>query len=527
MGASIGNIIAAVSPDVYCKKDKRKKVKQLLKEKKFSEAAEAAELVGEDVLFNYDAAYKDPLGAWGLKAPVSVYNITYDSAAEGLEPIYFWLLDHITKTGNKVTKITDNFMGSPGSGHHSEMGTKATRIQEEAMKILGAVNQVIKSLLNILYDLKEFKMRLEIYKSYRNGDAKNKQAALISLKQVWMDTVDFTKRGTTSLKQMAAQYDYVTIIDAFMAVNSLDDVTKPSGKGGLDLNERVRRILQQRVKEFFDWIDLSETELTKRYEIEKNYLRSQVSTLKLYSRWLKPYLKNAASLEQKSSQGMQAALVTSFSTVVMEVAMMAQKKYKPGGDVEDGILPEVFNRVKARGYNAVVFVEFAFRGIPQRVSQRGDWAFGGKVDVKFTSCALNDEEMKLFNKILEDDDLGDLFKLIEGTTEDSLGRIQDEIDEFLKEDEKKKDEEDKKKEEDVNPFKALFGDFFKDFWGKKKKDDKKFDPTKDEIKPDNTYEKVIRSQTIITARSNSYGFYDVYKKAHGMASHYGPYEPLS
>src|SRR3989344_4287448 len=103
---------------------------------------------------------------------------------------------------------------------------KATKMQEEAMKMMGAANQVIKSILNILYDLKEFKLRLETYEMYRQKDKPlDRRAALLSLKQIWMDTVD-TKKGNSAILMLARNFDYVTLIDAFMSAESIGDVTK-------------------------------------------------------------------------------------------------------------------------------------------------------------------------------------------------------------------------------------------------------------------------------------------------------------
>jgi HD superfamily phosphohydrolase YqeK len=39
----------------------------------------------------------------------------------------------------------------------------------------------------------------------------------------------------------------------------------------LDLNDRVKRILEPRIAEFLQWKEISEQELRKRFNIEKNY----------------------------------------------------------------------------------------------------------------------------------------------------------------------------------------------------------------------------------------------------------------
>ena len=522
MALNIHNLIAAINPDIYCDSEKKEEVKNKFKEtKSYAEASKVAK--PKDSLFmDFDELYyKSAFDTPGIKNPIEKHALVYDSFSENLEPAYFWILDNMENSKMKTFKLIDNFISSPGSGHFSEMGGKATKMQEEGMKMLGAANQVVKSILNILYDLKEFEMRLELYDKYNKSKTPaEKGSALLSLKQVWMDTVDL-KRGTTSLKGLVQQLNYVTIIDAFMAANSVEDVTKTVEKGGLDLNDRVRRILQQRTGEFFGWISESEKELRRRYEIEKNYLRSQVNTVKLYARWAKPYLKAARALEQNAAPS--ASLVTSFNTVIFELAILGEGEYKPEDDVEKGDLPEMFKKRKARKYSPVIIVELKFRSVPERAGQQG-YGFRGKVDLAFTSYALNSEELEVLRKEIDKDDVDDVFKLIEGSTTQSLEQIKEELDPYLGEEKKEKDKKDEKKDEDSNPFSAMFS-FFKG--DKKDKQDGPFESLfsffrgkkekkEGEITPDSDMEKVIRSKAIIKAREDCRKLYDNYKKAHSM-----------
>lgn len=519
MAVNINNLIAAISPDVYCDSEVRKEVKKIVKEGLeegdkdiYLKAAEKAKPAEEATFFAYDQAHKEPFALWGIKSPSEKHRLTYDSPSDQLEPVYFWIHDFSTSIGLKIEKLIDNFASSPGSGHFSELQGKATRMQEEAMKALGAVNQVMKSILNIVYDLRDFQIRLRLYDKLNSDDKQEREASILSLKQIWLDTVDAVKRGTTSIKALAQQFDYVTLIDAFFSAESLESVEK------LDLNERVKRILKQRIGEFNDWLKLSEKELRKRYEIEKNYLKSQYNTIKLYARWIKPYLRAAKKLEQPDYN--EADLITSFNTVILQLSVLIKTKYEVEDDVNQGILPDSFKKVKAREYIPFFIVELKFRGIPQKVGQH--YAFGGRADVTFTSYALNEQELKVFREQLEKDDINDVMDLIEGATTESLAQLQNDIDEFLEEGGKKKEKEKhKKNQNDTNPFTSLF-DFFK-FTGREKKEWITSEP----IPSDNGYEKVIRSQAIIEAREKCFLVFDVYKKAHGMPSHGpAPFESL-
>ncbi len=502
MAVNIHNLIAAISPDAFCDASVKGEVMNIAKEKGYLAAANKAKPRDYVFMDLIDIDRINAVDAPGFKAPIEKHLLIYDSFGESLEPIYFWIIDKINDQYKKVDKLVDNFVSSPGSGHFSELGMKQSKMQEEAMKMLGSANQVIKSILNIIYDLKEFKLRLAIYDDYKNKDYSKKQSALLSLKQIWMDTVDM-KKGNSAIAMLVRNFDYVTLYDTFMAAESVEQVTQSPEKGGLDLNERVRRIAQQRVGEFFRWIEESEKELRKRFDIEKIYLRSQVNTVKLYARWAKPYLRAARQLEQHATP--TASLVNTFNTSLFELTILGESEYNPSDDIAKGDLPKVFLNIQ-RKYLPVMIVEFKFRSAPER-GQQG-YGFRGRTDVTFTSYALNEQELEILRREIEKDDIGDVFKLIEGATDDSLAKLADDLDEFL-EDEEKAEQKKEKPKEDTNPFTALFS---------------LFRPEKKEVKkgeegmpaPESAVEKVLRSQAIILARKKCYLVYDLYKKAHNM-----------
>jgi len=555
MDDTIHKIIAAVSPETYCQREKEtddgviedlpKYIRKMVEKNGYGNVKEGAikealPLKPKDLpSYNYEKAKADALNLWGLSSPMEQHVITYDSPAEGLEPVYFWLLDYLGSglmrgLYNSVEKLTDNFVSSPGSGHFSEMQGKATQMQQEVSRTMGNVNTVLKSVLNLVYDLKEFRIRLTPYKIYKdkNSSESEKFKQLLSLKQVWLDNVDIRK-GRGSINALSSgELDFVTLRDAFMSLKSLEQASKKPEEGGIDLNERVKRILQQRAQEFFMWIEESYNSLTQRYEIERNYLKSQDNMLKLYAKWVKPYLKAASRLEQ-NMDSKNPGLVTAFNTMVMELKVLAYSEHKTKDDVDNGLLPELFKDLKekdVRKYFKVLVVELEFRGIPQRVSQRGDWSFGGKVEIRFTSYGLNKDELNVFKDELNRDDFSSMLKLVEGATDESLKQIEKdvralvegkEIEDIEKEEKEKKEEKERKKKEGddfgLNGFFSLFKI--------KKKPKVKIDYKKP-LPVDNNYEKVLRSQAIITANESCFNTFDNYKKGHGMPSHSNPFKTL-
>jgi hypothetical protein len=430
--------------------------------------------------------------------PEAEHRMVYDAVSESLEPVYFWVLDLMEDMGFSVEKVIDNFSSSPGSGHFGEFGQRATIMQQQGTKILGDINNVMRSILNLIYDLKEFRIRLSSYDDLKSSD--KKEAALLSLKQLWMDKVDINK-GNSSIKAMAmGQAGFVTLIDAFLLAKDEKDADK------IDLNDRVKRILKARIQEFNFWLKHSEIELRKRYEMEKSYLKSQVNSVKIYSRWAKPYLRAAQQLEQKE-QGRNPDFVKTFDTIILELTLLGKSEVAP---------PLELRELKARKYYRCVLVDFYFRGIPRKIAQQAHYAFGGRSEVTFRAYSLNEDELAKLNEEMEKSDLSDALSLIEGTTTDSIEQLQEEIDFFLNEEENKEN----KSSNDVNPILALFG-YYENKSSTSSPKPAKSKPKKQiVIRKENFMERAhLRPMAAEAAKTVAFDFFDYFKKAHDMASY--------
>ncbi len=246
--------------------------------------------------------------------------------------------------------------------------------------------------------------------------------------------------------------------------------------------------------------------------------------MKLYSRWVRPYLKAASELEQKE-QGRNANLVKTFNTIILELTLLGKSKIDVKKSAISGDLPAEFSNERflrgiKRNYNTCVLVDFVFRGIPQRVSQQSHYVFGGRVDVTFRAYALNDDELKKLDEQMGKSDMEDALKLIEGATGESLEQLQKEINYFLEEDEPKKEEK-KKSADNSNPFLALIGHYDKKEKTEEKKEDpkKKKEPVPDVIKDNWIEETHLRKLTVEKVKSLTYDLFNIYKKAHGMPSY--------
>lgn len=445
------------------------------------------------------------------KGPVEEHKLVYDSPTETLEPIYFFILDLMNDLRLNPEKLVDNFVSSPGSQHFGDIGQRKTYMQNQGSKLLGDINTVLRSILNLIYDLREFKIRLTSYNDMK--DPKKKASALLSLKQIWMDKVDIQK-GNSSIKAMAlGQGGFNTLIDAFLIVNSDEEIEK------LDLNQIVKRILKPRLHDFQNWLKESEGELRKRFEIEKTYLKSQVNSLKIYSRWAKPYLRAAQDLEM-DVKSRDPALVKMFNSLLLELTLLGKNELKVKDEAKEGTFPPFFatekflNSVEEKYYSCVL-VEFKFRGIPSRTQQ--GFVVGGRAEVTFRGYVLTGSELEKFNEEFNKSDLDDALGLIEGATTESLEALKDDIDEYIndKPDEKK---DETKKEYGDNPFLALFG-----FYDRKKRTD---DKNKKEKKKTGPYKRHVKwyeeeyfiPRTQSKAKDATKNIFEIYKKSHGMVA---------
>ena len=423
------------------------------------------------------------------------FSLIYDSLGEGMEHIYFWILDFLRDRYNglamDVSKTKDDYEASVTSSFFGESGARATRMQEQAMKMMQTINTVVRSLINLIYDLKEFEIRLDMYKKYHSKNKEEADTGLLELKQLWMDQVDI-KRGRGSINNMAQQLQFVTLRDAFMVAKN---VKEANDKRKIDLNDRVRRILAPRLQEFFTWIDLSEKELTKRYNIEKSYLKSQLASLKLYANWTKPYLKAAQQLGMRDLTSPD--IVNAFNNMVLELSLFAKNKVGEVGKKE---------------YYACIEVVLRYRTVPKTTrTQTGvQFIHSGRTRVDIKAYAMTNDDLEF----LKDQELYEGLDLIEEMVGTPLSELREDIDKYIKE----VKEEDKKKakvpyELDLSiPFRSI-GSGFKEVYSP-------FKPLftiKKKVKEPYTLSQ-MRKKAEGEAKAKAFVIYDVYKKTHGMMS---------
>jgi len=464
---------------------------------------------------------------------VDKYEMEIHSFTTSLEPYYFWLIDFLKKLGYKVEKHKEQIAASVVSQFFGEMSARRQYLEKRGMEILATINTVVKSIVNLLYDLREFDRRLEVYKDLHSPNPKTREAARLTLKRIWMDEVD-VRKGAASINSMTAQrgLEFTTLRDAFMLANSPEEVDK------MDLNDRVKRILKGRIEEYLKWEKESEKELEQRRKIELAYLKSQVEALRLYSVWAKPYLKAAQMLQFKEPNIRDPELVQAFDQNVIEIVVRGTKKYylhefkRPFGlpkkyspptmkptKTPSLVEPKVYSEEEMGAMKAekggpyalsVIELRFTYRTKPAVVAQAqtgGSYRQMGKLNIEFIGYAMTQEEYDALKKQEE----YEAMKFIEGLTTESLEAMREELEKYLKEIEDLEKKEEKKKRE------PILDKFLKGKTSSGKKGLLSLFSTSKVL------ERKVKQLVIKETADRLFTLYDIFKKAHRFKSF--PYFP--
>ena len=168
---------------------------------------------------------------------------------------------------------------------------------------------------------------------------------------------------------------------------------------------------------------------------------------------------------------------------------------------------------KLRDYSEVVLVDFIFKAVPVQGK------LIGKVQMAFRGYALNNEELAKLDELLDDSDVNDMLRLVEGITEDTLLQIKEDIDEYIDDISPPKAEVSENSSGDVNPFLAMFGFYNKKSEKKAKAPGSSAKKDKIVIKKEVFDEKThLRPYAAEEVTKTLYTLFDIYKKAHGMPS---------
>lgn len=429
------------------------------------------------------------------------------------EPAYFWILNflrHPNALGYEVEKTSDVFSAAEMSTFFGAVEERKQRQQERISQYLATLGGMTKSVFQMVRELRIMDERLDYYEKSYKGD----EAAEVTLKNIWTNLVEGGAESTTSVFGLSRKLGFVIVPDLFFKINpkkGSSGVDKEVGAlSGEGINTRVRSVLKHKLMEYYTWKEKTYGELKWGRNFRLKALNQHYQTMKMYIKWIKPFLKNIQRLEM--SQENVPELVSAFETSFIQLELFAYKKaYETM--TERGMVEREFTeripciRVMLK---FVTLPEMAFQKEFQRAA-----VHAGRTEITFQGFVLSPQEIEEYKKSKELEDL-EVLKYVDA----SLEALGDELKNYLIESGevtaeqlgKKVEEKPKIYLKDVfHPFSSVITGFSELFGSLK------WSPGGGKSKL-SYHEREQEEDAAKIVGDNVYVLYDVYKKSHGMLS---------
>lgn len=381
--------------------------------------------------------------------PVRKFQLKHADFQSGVERFYYWVLEYLSDKGYSLTKIKDVYTASEASDFWGDLERRKQFQEEQAMKYLANIGGMMKSLFQMIHELRVLDERLDHYK----GREDNKIEDDIALKGIWIDRVEGGAQKPTSIYGMAAQRGFITLPDYFFRifVKKKEDIQKNmTALRNEGSNEKLIEILERKLAEYLHWVDNTKKELEQGKKFKLMYLRQHFHIIRMYLEWVKPYIKQVERFQSVSREGSKARNW-------LEIIRAAE------GAVID---LELFGVTGKDPIKQCVRVVFHYSIVPEMLYrkeyQKGAIHVGVSM-IDFESYLLTDEDIKKYKEQQVEDDVEAVKAVdasIEAMREDIVKYLKEAHDSYyVSEDGKvKEDKEEKKKDKN---FWGSLGKFFK------------------------------------------------------------------
>jgi len=402
--------IAAIRPEAYCAPSLRREVKRILQSDNGSEAAwQRAATVARPKELTALGDH-EPTVSFSDRAsvPVVQHTLVYDSLDESLEALYFELLGAFERSDRwQVSKLRDETAPTSGSSLFAEQIRRLQTTQRESQHFLRQAGELVQSILREQPAIERLQQLLHWVQAYQSGEADQRRAALVMLKQAWLEE---NPRGAAGVG--GPRWDPETL-SHFFAEEQESEPVKPDTDWRTMLN-------RQQQESFGRWLEKAEASLRSQLELKRRQLGQQSATLKLLARWLRPYLRSSRSLDPQTP--VDAALVNVFNTAVVDLVLVAQDAVPVEEWVAAGEVPKFVIRAARRRPTPVVLVELRLRSAPLRTSG-GAHAHRGRMELRLSSYALSSGELAWLRREMERDDLTQLVSALEGALDATVQTV--------------------------------------------------------------------------------------------------------
>lgn len=453
----------------------------------------------------------DQYGKTGYPEPLKTYRLSWEKYDLSMEEAYFWVLDTLKDAMPIVEKLEDSFSAAEQSSLFGASQTRLGAQQDKVSSFLAAIGQMIKQLFQMVRELRILDERLTYYEEehaqLKKEINERSNSANVTLKGIFVDLVQGGGKSASSVFGMAAQLEFVTLPDLFFdappfrTVEEMEAHVKSLEK---NFNKNVLRVLQRHFRHYMEWKKRTYHEHKNRKRFQLAYLKQHFEIIKMYTNWIKPYLRNVARLSMKEKNMQSADLVSAFEGSMIDIEVLARRRVEVGDSGANGCILATFNyRTRAE----MKVVQEGYHRGPVQI---------GRMEMNFRIYGWTDEEVKKYKEMKDKETLM-LLGNVSSTVEKSMTSLGKELDHYLKEaeglnPEDWKEEGEKKKKGEKKPLiQKLFGDFYtpKEKDSEPKKSAKKFKAEQQKIQSE------IKS-LVGAAKFYAWGTFHNFKKAHGM-----------
>lgn len=390
----------------------------------------------------------------GFPKTIKRYRLVFESPNMSIEELYFWSLNHIRQDQGfpHVLKITDVFSASENSAFFGQSAQRLSIQEDRASSFLRGISELVKTLFQIVRELRIIDERLEIYKAW--GKSKSADS---TLKGIFADFAE-NKGGQMqpgSIYHLSNQVGYAVLGDLFFNTAVYDKGKIDKIVDSLQFNPNVKSVLKRKLFQFIVWKEKTHTELEARRKFQIKYLRQHYLVIKAYMSWVKPYLKHIKRLTMNEQQLDSPDLISAFETSSTEIEVLA---YKP---------------IAKSSYHAVVLMTFNFNTKPM-MNYRQEYQQGaihiGKGTMTLRAYGWTKQQIDMY-KAMKDTEDRELLGLVDDQLQAAMDMLGGDLDKYIQEAEgtlPEEDEKPKKKEKLVpvvsqssafDPFLAIFKAF--------------------------------------------------------------------
>jgi len=376
--------------------------------------------------------------------PIRRHRLLIESTTDAAENSYYWIIDHMKYVWgyNNFKKITDAFSTSQMSSFFGVSEQRLGLQQDKVSQYLRGISEMIKSLFQLVQELRKIDERLDFYENSLNRKTEQEgTGSEITLKGIWIDNVEGGSKSPASVYGLANEVGFSTLPDLFFRVRANDkNVEKRIEEAGYDkvlteiiedinknvdtiqgFNLKVKEILKRKLTQYYVWKLRTHKELKTRKNFTIKYLKQHYETIKLYIGWIKPYLKNIKHLTNKESSLKSADLISSFEGAALEIELICTKKGTTKGETT---------------YYPVIVANWYYRTRPSMDKYTQDYQRGtahtGFTEITLRGYVWTEKDIEDYTQLREEEEL-ELLGNIDQSLKDALDSIGDDLKNYLKE----------------------------------------------------------------------------------------------